>query len=321
MLKTKSAGWLVVLLAALHSAQPAEAENSLRSDVLYLLPAESSFVAFVDLQALRASPHYEFFRERLRSRRVISYERFLKSLGLDPEKDLDWVAWVRIPLRANPAGAVLGIARGRLSPERAEQFFLQQRLPVDAYRGQTLFPYRGELGAQDFFLAFLDSTTVAFGNRAGLQLMLETRFGSRPNLLQSQALAERLNRVNGRVPAWGVFDSQSTPGVVRGMLPELAEFPEYRGVAESFRGSLLQISLGPQVSVIFQVVCRTSTSAQAFSHLLQTGLLAQSWEAQAKNSTVSALFSRVEVRSGGEQVEARATLTEGDLAALLGRPR
>lgn len=318
MRKLKLTGLLPALLAVLSLAPPAAAQSALRSDVVYLLPQESSLVAFVDVQTLRASPHYELLRQRLLTPREAVYERFLRSLGIDPEKDLDWVTWVRVPVgsaRARPA--LLGIAQGRFRPELAEKFFLQQRLPVDAYRGQSLFPYPGELRAQDFLVTFLDATTIAFGNRAGLELILETRFGGHPNLTRNQALAGRVNEVNGRAPVWAVFDSESTRGLVRRLFPEVVKFGEYPGVAESFRSSALQIGLQPRVPVVFRAWCRSAADAQTFSHLVQTGLLAQGWQTQTTQPSLSGIFPRVEVGSGGEQVEARVTLEEREVTALL----
>lgn len=311
-------GLLTALFAGLLFAPPASAQSALRSDVVYLLPQESSQVVFVDLQALRASPHYKPLRRRLVTSRVAAYERFLRSLGIDPEKDLDWVAWVRVPVGSPPARTVLlGLAQGRFHPELAEQFFLQQRLPVSAYRGQSLFPYRGELRAQDFLVAYLDATTIAFGSRAGLELMLETRFGGHPNLTRNQVLTQRVNDVNGRAAAWAVFDAESTPGLVRRLFPEVAKFGEYPGVAEGFRSSALQIELQPRVPVVLQVWCGSATDAQTFSHLAQTGLLAQGWQAQSARPGLSGILSRVEVGSAGEQVEARVTLEESEVTALL----
>ena len=311
---------LPALLAVLILAPPGASQSALRSDALYLLPQESSLVAFVDLQALRSSPHYDLLRQRLLTPRAAAYERFLRSLGIDPEKNLDWVAWVRAPVRATPGREVLlGIAQGRFRPELAEQFFLQQRLPIDAYRGQSLYPYRGERGAKDFSVTFLDATTVAFGHRAGLELMLETRFGGRPDLSRNQALISRVNEVNGRAPAWAVFDARSTPGAVRRLFPEVVKFDDYARVAGGFRASTLQIAFGQQTSIVFQVSCNSATDAETLSHLLQTGLLAHSWQTQRTHPGLSGLLARVEVSNAGEQVEARVTIEERDVPAVLER--
>ena len=311
---------LPALLVLVTLAPPAAAQGALPSDALYLLPQESSSVAFVDLQALRSSPYYELLRQRLLTPRAAAYERFLRSLGIDTEKDLDWVAWVRAPVRATPAREVLlGIARGRFRPELAEQFFMQQRLPIDAYRGQSLYPYRGEGGAQDFSVTFLDATTVAFGRRAGLELMLETRFGGRPDLSRNQALISRVNEANGRAPVWAVFDAGSTPGVIRRLFPEAVKFDDYVRVAGGFRASTLQIALGRQLSVAFKVSCNSAADAETFSHLLETGLLAHSWQTQRLRPGLSGLLARVEAGSAGEQVEARVTIEEREVPSLLER--
>jgi hypothetical protein len=53
--------------------------------------------------------------------------------------------------------------------------------------------------------------------------------------------------------------------------------------------------------------------------LLQTGLLAQSWQAQRTRPELGGVLARAEVTSAGEQVEARVTLEEREVPALLER--
>ena len=64
-----------------------------RADVLYQLPRESGEVGFLDLQTLRASPHYALLKQRLLPARFAQFERFVVSLGVNTDTDLDWLAW------------------------------------------------------------------------------------------------------------------------------------------------------------------------------------------------------------------------------------
>jgi len=303
-----------LLAAAL--AAPAE---SLRSDVVYLLPQESRVAAFVDLKALRATPHYLALRERLLSPRIAGYDRFLRSAGIDFDRDVDWVAWVRVPTRGG--GLLLAVAGGRFNLAAAERFYLQQRIPLDAYRGQTLFPLRGAAHTPPLYLTFLDSTTAALGSRAALELLLETRYGGHANLLRNEPLAQRLNEVNGRAPAWAVLDAEGTRGLLAQLFPEAAKFPEYTQLVGSLQSSSLQITPAQQAGVELTVWCDSATSAQKLAHLLQTAALAQSWQTPGTRPGVQAVMGRVEAQSAGNRVVARAALSETDVARLLERGR
>ncbi|MFQ5662207.1 MAG: hypothetical protein ACE5HL_00040 [Terriglobia bacterium] len=309
-----------VLLAFLGAALLAlsAAAASLRSDVLFLLPKESGEVAFIDLQALRRSPHYEVIKRRMLPQRFAQFERFVRSTGVDVDKDLEWLAWVLVPPGPdNPEELFLGLAQGQFRPEAVEKFFLQQKLPLDAYRGQTLFPFGSGRGARDFFFTFLDSSTGAFGTRRSIELLLETRFGAHENLLYNETLFARLNEVNGRAPVWAVFDTYYTRLAVRQLVPEAAKFEQFSRLAERFRSSLLRLSLDREMTLSFQAWCAQPLDAQVLSLLLQTGLVAQSWVVQKSNPALSSVLSNAEVNSAGERLEVRVAIDEKDLRALL----
>ena len=313
----------VVVLVALATTSLApvsgSAAASLRSDVLFLLPRESGEVAFLDLQALRASPHYLLVKQRLLPPRFAHFERFVGSMGVDLDQDLEWLAWVLVPPGPEQPGGelFLGIAQGQFTPEKVALLFVQQKLPIDAYRGQTLFPFGSSMGASELFFTFLDSSTAAFGTRPSLELLLETRFGAHDNLLHNETLLERLNEVNGRVPVWVVFDEYYTRLAVYQLVPEAAKFPEFTRMAKRFRSSLLRLSVDREVNLSFHAWCAEPVDAQVFSLLLQTGLVAQSWQVEKTNPALSAVLANAEVHTAGERLEVRVAIEEKDLRALL----
>lgn len=314
----------VFLLAALLAclAPPDGLAASLRNDVLFLLPEESGEVAFLDVKALRASPHFAQIKQRLLPARFGQFERFVRTVGVDPDTDVDWVAWVLMaPGPENPAELFLGLAQGQFAPEKVEGHFRQQKLPLRDYRGQTLFPFGSGAGTEDLYFTFLDSSTAAFGTRASLELLLETRYGGHNDLLHNQVLLERVHEVNGRAPVWVVFDEHYTQLAVAQLVPEAAKFEEFKQVAKRFRSGLLRLNLDREMSLSFQAWCDEPVDAQAFSLLLQTGLTAQSWQVQKTNPALSAVLGQTEVRTAGERLEVRVAIGEKDLKALLEQPR
>ncbi|HXE74639.1 MAG TPA: hypothetical protein VNN18_03240 [Candidatus Xenobia bacterium] len=304
----------VVLLAA--AARAAE----LRSDVLFLVPRESGEVAFLDLQSLRGSPHYAGMKQRFLPARFLHFERFLRSMGVDADKDIDWLAWSIVPPGPDqPQEIFLGFAQGRFAPEKIEEHFQKQRLPMDAYRGLTLFPFGSGVSAQDLLFTFIDPSTLAFGTRASLELMLETRYGSHGNLGENKALFDRVYEVNGHAPVWAVFDEKYTRLAVRQLLPEAAKFPEFAEAAKRFRGGLLRVDVNREANVSFQAWCAQPADAQSFSMLLQVGLMAQSWKVQESDPVLSAVLQRAAVRTAGDRLELEVSIAENDLKALLER--
>ncbi len=320
-MRRRFAAFLVVLVASLAGALPGSAAAALRGDILYLLPRESGQIVFLDLQALRASPHYRLIKQRMVPSRFGHLERFLRPMGVDVDRDLDWLAWVLVPPGEDRPGELfLGIAQGQFFPENVEQFFREQKLPLDAYRGQTLFPVRGS-GAQGLFFTFLDFSTAAFGTRESLALLLETRYGAHESLLGNEALYDRVREVNGRVPVWAVLDDHYTRMAVRQFVPEAAKFNEFARLAERFRFSTLEMEVGRSATINFQVWCAEALDAQTFSLLLEIGLMAESWRLKTANPTLSSVFESADVRAVGERLQVRLPVQEEELQALLQRRR
>ena len=306
---------LVLLLAT-----PAAA-SSLRADILYLLPRESGEVAFVDLQEVRRSPHYQTIKRRVVPQRFAQFERFIRSLGIDVDTDLDWISWIQVaPGRVQPRELFFGIAEGRFQPQKVEEYFRKQKLPVESFRGQTLFPFGSGAGPDQFLLAFLDSSTVVFGTRLSLDLLLETRFGGRENIFQNETLSARISEVNGHSPIWIVMDDYYTRLAVSQLVPEATKFPGFDGLANRFRSALLRADVGSELTLEFHVWCGGAIDAQTFSLLLQTGLAVQGWRLQESNPELSAVLDRADVSSAGDRLLVRLTAREDELRALLDRP-
>lgn len=311
--------WAMVLALALAlGAVPASAATSLRDDILYLLPRESGHVGFIDLHALRDSPEYETLKQHLLPERFAHFERFVGSMGLEVDKDLDWLAWDLVPAGQHYKQELfLGLAEGQFQPEMAEQFFTRSKLPMDTYRGQTLYPFGS--GEAALWFTFLDSSTAAFGTRAGLELLLETRFGAHPNLTQNESFLDHLNEVNGHAPVWVVLSDVYTRMAVRQLVPEAAKFDEFQRLANRLHDSVLQLDLGRDLTLHFQAWCAQPVDAQTFSLLLQTALLSQSWAVEKDNPELSGLLRRAQVRTAGERLLVNTTIEGKELEALLAR--
>jgi len=309
-----------LLGAAVSLSSPAQAV-SLRSDVLFLLPQESGEVAFLDLLTLRASPHYQPLKQRLLPGRFAHFERFARSVGVDADKDLEWVAWALVPAGPERPGELfLGLAQGQFAPERVQHTFDERKLPFETYRGQTLFPFGTGLGAGNLFFTFLDASTAAFGTRDALELLLETRYGGHPSVFENSQLLERIQEVNGRNDIWVAFDDTYTQLAVRQLAPEVARFPEFDRITAVFRSSVLRMSVGREVTLHFEAWCAEPVDAQGVSLLLQTGLTAQSWMTQKSNPPLSRVLESTTVNTAGERVQVQVEIGEKELLALLEQP-
>src|SRR3989449_11161480 len=201
-----AAGILVALSLAI--PKPARA-GRLGSDIIALFPKEIGEFAYADLKKARSLKWFSQLQEQMLPERFRQFEKFLASAGVDPNSQVDELAWglVAEGMTAKTEGTgsmdvptceeIVGVALGSYNPESTEAFFKQQKLPTFKARGYTLYAFGTGSGANDLFFFFIDSNTAAFGHRAVLEKMIEVRFGSEEGLMRNEKLFPLINEANG----------------------------------------------------------------------------------------------------------------------------
>src|SRR5256886_4513077 len=214
-----AAGILVALSLAM--PKPARA-GRLGSDITALFPKEIGEFAYADLKKARSLKWFSQLQEQMLPDRFRQFEKFLASAGVDPNSQVDELAWglVAEGLSAKTEGAgspdvptgeeIVGIALGTCSPNSTEAFFKQQKLPTFKARGYTLYAFGTGSGSNDLFFFFIDSNTAAFGHRAILEKMIEVHFGSEEGLLRNDKLFPLINEANGSGVVWAVLNPAYT---------------------------------------------------------------------------------------------------------------
>lgn len=292
--------------------------SSLRSEIIGYLPRTTGEVAYIDLQEVRRSPHYQTIKQRVVPARFADFERFVRLLGVNVDTDLDWLAWGLVSGKGD-AEYFFGIVQGRFDEDRIQGYYDANQLPTAEYLGETLYLYGEADSSQSYALVLLDRSTGAFGTRASLEMILDTRQGTSPNLNQNTAFAARIAEVNGRTPVWIVMDEYYTRLAMSQLLPELAKFQEFNTLASRFQAAQARITLGRDVNLNLTIHCEQPADAQTFAFLLQTGLTAQGWQAQQDAPELNTVLSRADVRSAGRLLRVNLVARESELRALLAK--
>src|ERR1700732_3192780 len=168
--------------------KPARA-GRLGADVIALFPKDVGEFAYADLKKARTMKWFPQLQEQMLPDRFRQFEKFLASAGVDPNTQVEELAWglVAEGVTSKTAGAeasstptgeqVVGVALGNYSPESTEAYFKRQKLPTFKARHYTLYAFGTGAGPSDLFFLFIDSSTAAFGHRSVLEKMVEVRFG------------------------------------------------------------------------------------------------------------------------------------------------
>ena len=318
---------LAVLVLASATAKPIKAE-SLGADTIGLFPKEVGEFAYADLKKARTMRWYPALQEQMLPERFRQFEKFLASAGVDPNTQVDELAWGLVPESTAKAenGAptdvpsseqIVGIALGNYNPSSTEAYFKRQKLPTSSKRGYTLFAFGSGAGPNDLFFFFIDSSKAAFGHRQLLEKLIEIRYGGEEGLLRNDKMYSLINEVNGSGIVWAVLDPGYTRLAMGQLAPEVQQFPEAAKLINRMQSMIISANSGSGIEAKFQAVCALPEDANTLSQLMAAGLLYKKYQASKDNPELGQLLDQASVTPSGERVVIRMSVTDDQMTALI----
>ena len=323
-----AAGLLLSLVLAL--PMPARA-GRLGADMIALFPKDIGEFAYADLKKARTLKWFPQLQEQMLPDRFRQFEKFLASAGIDPNTQVEEVAWGLLAegvtaktegtgSTAVPTGEqIAGIALGNYNPSSTETYFKQQKLPTFKSRGYTLYAFGTGSGPNDLFFFFLDSSTAAFGHRMLLEKMIEVRFGGEEGLLRNDKIYPLINEVNGSGVVWAVLNPAYTRLAMQQLAPEVEQFPEAAKIVRRMQNMLITVDASGSVDGKFQAVCGSTDDANTLSQLLQAGLLYKRYQASQDNPDLAQLLDRAQIAPAGDRAVLRMSLSDEQMTSLIKR--
>jgi hypothetical protein len=315
--------------------------TTLGSDVIGMFPQNIGEFAYANLKEARSLSWFPQLKQQMLPARFKQFEQFLTAAGIDPNSQVEEVAWATVGAPPLPAaqnapanGAnsakqqtapgpgseqILGVALGSFRPEAAEAYFTAQKLPVVKVRNFSLYAFGGGSGPADLFFFFLDSNTAAFGQRQQLERLLAIRAGEEPGLLTESTMLPLINEANGSGVVWAVLNSAYAQLAMQQLAPEAGQFPQAQQLVSRLRALSIQIIAGSGVQARFQSVCASPDDANTFAALLQAGLLYKRYQVGNSNPDLASLLDSTSITPAGDRLNVRLTLTDDQMLSLIRR--
>src|ERR1700720_929897 len=314
-------------VATLLLPKPASA-GRLGTDIIALFPKEVGEFAYADLKKARTLPWFPQLQEQMLPDRFKQFERFLASAGMDPNTQVEELAWGLIADTVSkndgatsagvPTGEqVVGVALGNFNPDSTEAYFKRQKLPTFKARNFTLYAFGGGSGPSDLFFLFIDSSTAAFGHRSVLEKMVEVRSGTEEGLLRNDKFLPLINEANGNGIVWAVLNPAYTRLAMQQLAPEIEQFPEAAKLVSRMQNMLINVNANSGVDGKFQAVCGSPQDANTLAQLLQAGLLYKRYQASKDNPDLAEMLDKASVAPSGDRVMINLALTDDQMTALI----
>ena len=331
-------GTMIVAAILAGSAVTRAHATTLGSDVIGMFPQNIGEFAYANLKEARSLSWFPQLKQQMLPARFKQFEQFLTAAGIDPNSQVEEVAWATVGAPPQPAaqnapanGAkqptapgpgseqVVGVALGSFRPETAEAYFTAQKLPVVKVRNFSLYAFGGGSGPADLFFFFLDANTAAFGQRQQLERILAIRAGEEPGLLTESKMLPLINEANGSGVVWAVLNSAYAQLAMQQLAPEAGQFPQAQQLVSRLRALSIQIIAGSGVQARFQSVCASPDDANTFAALLQAGLLYKRYQLGNSNPDLASLLDSTSITPAGDRLNVRLTLTDDQMLSLIRR--
>jgi hypothetical protein len=322
----------VGILAALTMFAPKPARaGRLGADIIALFPKEVGEFAYADLKKARTLAWFPQLQQQMLPERFRQFEKFLASAGVDPNTQVEELAWGLVAegvtsktegvgSAAVPTGEqIVGVALGNYNPESTEAYFKAQKLPTFKARNYTLYAFGTGSGANDLFFFFIDSSTAAFGHRALLEKMIEVRFGGEEGLMRNDKFFPLVNEANGTGVFWSVLNPAYTRLAMQQLAPEIQQFPEAAKIVTRMQNMIINVDASSGIDGKFQGICGSTDDANTLGQLLQMGLLYKQYQSKTENPDMAQLLTQASVTPSGDRIVVHMTLTDDQMASLIKR--
>ncbi len=260
-------------LVAYYAGFPGAFASQGGMDDLRLLPADTQFVAYVDVREVMRSE----LRQKMRSLLSITGEgqrEILEHAGINIETDIDQVIAAFAPSRGaeRSPNAPLVLAHGTFDTARIEGLMRQRGAQVEEYKGLRLIvaapreappsspPVPASVPSDNFAVAFIEPRLAAFGGRSLVQAAIDKKSGA-PVVTDNTKLMSLVRSLDGGdVWAVGRFDALASQARLRdglaGQLPSVTWFAANARVDSGIRGMLRAEAVDQQAAGNLREVVR-----------------------------------------------------------------
>jgi len=251
---------VLVVLASVAYAMP------LNSSARSCIPAELMQLISVDYRSLKDSPTAMALKQQLMPDNIKQFEAALKAIGIDPEKDVDTLAFASF--RSGKQGVKnVGVASGPFNMKSVLKKMKLQNFKPRKYGTADVYPMDG-----GFVMTFLDDSSLLFGDSTALHAALDTRDGKSLSLDTNGNMADMMTSVDS-APLWSILDQEGTQNMMRSALGDASRIADYETLKKRLQGSRYTMSFNSGVNFDLTVVTQDSVTAATLASVVKAGML------------------------------------------------
>jgi hypothetical protein len=260
-------------VAAVLAIVPAAQASQLSGDARASIPKDVQQIIVVDYRAMQGSPAAMALKERVLPPELKRLESALKTSGLKVDQDADTLAFAafKVTNAPGPNGAsggtgtrILGVAQGQFQTQEIMARFAKDKTKPTKYRNNDIYP----MGSAGMSVAFLNQTTMVFGDREAVKAALDARDGLQPNFLQNSDMMGEMAAVDSRA-VWSLLDQKGTQTMMKSVLGDASQLADYDTVKNRMKSARYTLDFGNGVKFNMSVVMSDSITAATAAALMK----------------------------------------------------
>jgi hypothetical protein len=265
----------------------------LNSSARAVVPADLQQLISVDYRALKDSAVAMQLKQQIMPDNLKEFEAALKGVGIDPDKDVDTLAFAsfRTPKQGTKA---VGVAAGPFAMKAVVKKMTLRKIKPTKYRTASIYPMDGGM-----VMTFLDDSTLLFGEVSAVKIALDVRDGQVLSLDTNSQMSDMMSDVDAG-PVWSILDQQGTQNVMHSALGAAAQVADYDTIKKRLVGSRYTMNFTSGVNFDLTVVTSDSVSAATLSSLVKAGLLYKKMSASGSEKIA---MENTSVDSDGSNVQ------------------
>ncbi len=256
-----------LILSALTLVSSTAFAAQLSSDAKSSIPHDVQQLIVVDYRAMQNSPAAMSLKDRVLPPELKRLETQLVNSGLKVDQDVDVLAFAAFRSGSGDGTRTVGLAQGQFQTRSIMAHFEKDKIKPIVLRNNSIYPM-----ASGAMVAFLNQTTMVFGDRDSVRSALDARDGMSPNFLTNSDLVSEMNSVETHA-VWSLLDQRGTQTMMGSALGEASQLADYDTVKNRFRSSRYTMDFQNGVKFNMSVVMSDTITAATVATLMKGAVL------------------------------------------------
>jgi hypothetical protein len=302
----------MAMMAALAVSPLVASASQLSGDARSSIPKDVQQIIVVDYKAMQGSTAAMQLKDRVLPPELKRLETALKTSGLKVDQDADTLAFAAFRASGSEGTRIIGVAQGQFQTSAILASFAKQKTKPIMIRHNEVYP----MGSAGMSVAFLNQTTMVFGDREAVKAALDARDGLQPNFLQNGEMMNSMTSVDSK-QVWSLLDQRGTQTMMKSVLGQASQLADFDTVKNSMKNASYTMDFSNGVRFDMSVTMADSMTAATAATVMKGVMIMKKTSGSPLEKSA---LDETQVESNSGTLTVDYSSSDSDFAGLLSSP-